>query len=187
MVKRTLMLADEGATAALGEALADSLLGLADEIRTQGFTLGLTGDLGAGKTALVRALLRRAGATGSVKSPTFSLLEPYELSRLNFYHFDFYRFKDPAEFLERGFDEYFSAGGVCLVEWPERAAGYLPEPDLQIELHVDTHAAARSPGADWAEEPASTRRRAEVTARTRLGELCLQRMPTAQPQASAGA
>ena len=174
---RSIALPSEAATAELGAALADALLAMADDVRDHGFSIGLTGDLGAGKTALVRALLRRAGASGTVKSPTFALLEPYELSRLNFYHFDFYRFKDPAEFRDRGFEEYFAPGAVCLVEWPERAQGYLPEPDLLIELAVDPNPRA---GEGSGGPPAEAPRRAQLKALTRLGEQCLQRMTIPQ-------
>ncbi|MCU0940857.1 MAG: tRNA (adenosine(37)-N6)-threonylcarbamoyltransferase complex ATPase subunit type 1 TsaE [Burkholderiaceae bacterium] len=132
----TVPLADEAATAALGRALARWLEEHHDHLRAHGFVLCLSGDLGAGKTALVRALLRALGVTGPVKSPTFTLLEPYVISSLNFYHFDFYRFSDPAEFDSAGFRELFGAGSVCLIEWPERATGRLPTPDLVLTLHV---------------------------------------------------
>jgi tRNA threonylcarbamoyladenosine biosynthesis protein TsaE len=93
------------------------------------------GDLGAGKTTLVRALIRALGHAGAVKSPTYSLVEVYVISSLYLYHFDFYRFESPEEFLDAGFDEYFSDTSVCLVEWPERAQGCVPPPDLRLRLH----------------------------------------------------
>ena len=93
----------------------------------------LRGDLGAGKTTLARGLLRALGYAGRVKSPTYTLVEVYTLSRLNFYHFDFYRFKDRSEWLSSGFREYFNPQSMCAVEWPERA-GDLPAPDLDISL-----------------------------------------------------
>jgi tRNA threonylcarbamoyladenosine biosynthesis protein TsaE len=132
----TLFLPDEAATARLGAALAQALLAERAAIKHDGFVLGLSGDLGAGKTALVRATLRALGERGPVKSPTFALLEPYVISSLNFYHFDFYRFAQPAEFVAAGFRELFGAGAVCAVEWPEKAAGALPAADLAIELQV---------------------------------------------------
>ena len=96
----------------------------------------LEGDLGAGKTTLVRGLLRAAGETGPVKSPTYTLLEVHVVSGLHFYHFDFYRFNQAEEYLDAGLDEYFSGSGICLVEWPDKAAPYLPAADMRIELRV---------------------------------------------------
>jgi tRNA threonylcarbamoyladenosine biosynthesis protein TsaE len=120
-------LADEAATCGLGEALAPLL--------RPGMVVWLQGDLGAGKTTLVRALLRGLGHGGSVKSPTYSLVEVYVISSLYLYHFDFYRFESPEEFLDAGMDEYFRDDSVCLVEWPERAQGCVPPPDLRLVLH----------------------------------------------------
>src|SRR2546421_1222086 len=105
-------LPDAAATAALGEALAAGA--------APGLVLHLRGDLGAGKTTVVRGLLRALGHTGRVKSPTYTLVEPYELSSLHFYHFDFYRLKDRSEWSQAGFREYFNAHAMCVVEWPER-------------------------------------------------------------------
>ncbi|MGB9495822.1 MAG: tRNA (adenosine(37)-N6)-threonylcarbamoyltransferase complex ATPase subunit type 1 TsaE [Azonexus sp.] len=100
-----------------------------------GLVVFLEGDLGAGKTTLVRALIRALGHSGPVKSPTYSLVEVYVVSSLYLYHFDFYRFESPQEFLDAGFDEYFNENAVCLVEWPERAEGCVPPPDLRLRLH----------------------------------------------------
>ena len=100
----------------------------------------LEGDLGAGKTALVRGLLRAAGVKEAVKSPTYTLVEVHVVSGLNFYHFDFYRFNQAEEYLDAGLDEYFSGSGICLVEWPDKAAPYLPAADMRIELHVGSDA-----------------------------------------------
>ena len=96
----------------------------------------LEGELGAGKTTLVRGLLRAAGETGPVKSPTYTLVEVHVVSGLHFYHFDFYRFNQAEEYLDAGLDEYFSGSGICLVEWPDKAAPYLPPADMEIELRV---------------------------------------------------
>jgi tRNA threonylcarbamoyladenosine biosynthesis protein TsaE len=96
--------------------------------------IALHGTLGAGKTSLVRCLLRAVGITGAIKSPTYALLEPYEQSGVHFHHFDFYRFRHPEEFIERGFDEYFSSHAICLVEWPEKAGTCLPPIDLSCTL-----------------------------------------------------
>ncbi|MDX1377120.1 MAG: tRNA (adenosine(37)-N6)-threonylcarbamoyltransferase complex ATPase subunit type 1 TsaE [Burkholderiales bacterium] len=119
-------LADEAATRALGAALAADL--------APGRVLTLRGALGSGKTTLVRGLLRALGYEGRVKSPTYTLVELYAFSSLNLYHFDFYRFKDRSEWLSSGFRDYFNASSACIVEWPERAAGLLAPPDLELQL-----------------------------------------------------
>ena len=80
--------------------------------------------------------MRALGDTGPVKSPTYALVEIHVVSGLNLYHFDFYRFNQPEEYLDAGLDEYFSGDGTCLVEWPERASPYLPAPDLHLRLTV---------------------------------------------------
>lgn len=104
-----------------------------------GLVIWLDGELGAGKTALVRAVLRALGHVGPVKSPTYTLVELYKLSSLYCYHFDFYRFNEPGEFQDAGLGEYFDGAAVCFVEWPDKAAGYVPDADLRIRL---THAGA---------------------------------------------
>jgi tRNA threonylcarbamoyladenosine biosynthesis protein TsaE len=121
-------LADEADTLAMGAKLAPMLV--------SGLVVYLDGTLGAGKTTLVRGVLRALNHGGSVKSPTYTLIEPYVVSRLNLYHFDFYRFTSPDEYLEAGLEEYFAGDGVCLVEWAEKAAPYVAPPDLVIELTV---------------------------------------------------
>jgi tRNA threonylcarbamoyladenosine biosynthesis protein TsaE len=131
----TLAIADEAATLDLGARLAKAVV--------PGLVIWLEGDLGAGKTTLVRGLLRAAGEKEAVKSPTYTLVEVHVVSGLHFYHFDFYRFNQAEEYLDAGLDEYFSAGGVCLVEWPDKAAPYLPAADMRIELRVDPSDPAR--------------------------------------------
>ena len=108
-----------------------------EAIRAAGLQINLSGDLGAGKTALVRAMLHALGVAGPVKSPTFALLEPYTVSSLNFYHFDFYRLKEPAEFWSAGFREFFGPGCIRAIEWPERAGSRLPTADISITLTVE--------------------------------------------------
>ena len=126
---RTIPLANEAATIALATSLAARL--------KPGFLLYLSGELGSGKTTLVRGILRALGYTGRVKSPTYTLVELYTISRLNLYHFDFYRFRDPKEWDEAGFREHFDGDDVCIVEWPEKASGLLPPADLEIFLKTD--------------------------------------------------
>lgn len=122
----TLRLAEESDTLDLGRRLAR---GVSPSAR-----LYLHGNLGAGKTTLVRGLLRALGFAGRVKSPTFSLVEPYEFSSLSLYHFDFYRFDEPTELRDSGLLEHFDGPSVCIVEWPAKAGPQLPPPDLEIDL-----------------------------------------------------
>ena len=96
--------------------------------------LHLSGDLGTGKTTLVRGLLRAVGVRGPVKSPTYTWVEPYTVSRLDLYHFDFYRLTDRNEWLSAGLREYFRPDAFCIVEWPEKAGSLLPSPDVRIQL-----------------------------------------------------
>ena len=96
--------------------------------------LYFSGELGSGKSTLIRGLLRGLGVETRVKSPTYTLVELYVVSRLNLYHFDFYRFLDEREFADAGLGDYFEGEGICLVEWPERAGGLLPQPDLEFTL-----------------------------------------------------
>ena len=97
-------------------------------------TIELLGPLGAGKTTLVRHLLRALGVSGRIKSPTYAVLEPHHLPGLVISHFDFYRFNDPREWADAGFRDVFAAPGLKLAEWPEKAAGVLPTPDLRLHL-----------------------------------------------------
>jgi len=154
-------LRDESATARLGALLAQALVVQRALIEQRGFVFTLAGELGAGKTALVRACLRELGVTGPVKSPTFALLEPYVVSSLNFYHFDFYRFGNPEEFITSGFRELFGPGSICAIEWPEHAVGELPTPDLELALSVEDEG-----------------RQVALLARSELGATCLQHLRT---------
>jgi len=99
--------------------------------------IALHGDLGAGKTTLVRHLLRALGVEGRVKSPTYAVVEPYSVASGEVWHFDFYRFSDPREWEDAGFRDIFASPGLKLCEWPQNAAGVMPTPDLDIKIHVD--------------------------------------------------
>jgi tRNA threonylcarbamoyladenosine biosynthesis protein TsaE len=152
----SLALPDAAATSRFGQALGRAVQQHLHAVRAHGLQLNLSGDLGAGKTALVRAMLRALGVSGPVKSPSYALLEPYSVSSLDFYHFDFYRLADPAEFGSSGFRDDFGPGRICAIEWPERAGPRLPTADLSIALSVDGDG-----------------RSASVVAATALGEACL--------------
>lgn len=145
-------LPDEAATLALGTRLAHVL--------EPGLFVALSGNLGSGKTTLTRGILRGLGYQGKVKSPTYTLVELYSLSKLDLYHFDFYRFNDSQEWLDAGFRDHFEPRNLCLVEWPERVGDLLPAPDIRISL------AAEADG-----------RRARIAAETEHGKRCLNRLP----------
>ena len=121
-------LADEAATLAFGARLARDL--------RPGMTFYLEGDLGAGKTTLVRGLLRALGHSGRVKSPTYTLAEIYSLPAFELYHFDLYRMHDPREWLDAGFRDVSDGRAVSLIEWPEKAAGWLPPADVIVRLTI---------------------------------------------------
>ncbi|HSV48570.1 MAG TPA: tRNA (adenosine(37)-N6)-threonylcarbamoyltransferase complex ATPase subunit type 1 TsaE [Ramlibacter sp.] len=97
----------------------------------------LHGDLGAGKTTLVRHLLHALGVQGRIKSPTYTVVEPYTTAGLEAWHFDFYRFGDPREWEDAGFRDIFAGPGLKLAEWPEKAAALLPLADLSIRIESD--------------------------------------------------
>ena len=120
----------------LETATADFATHLASAPQLACAFIALHGDLGAGKTSLVRHLLRAMGVQGRIKSPTYALTEVYELPRFTVWHFDFYRFSDPREWEDAGLRETFSGAGLKLVEWPEKAAPHLPVADLDIHLEV---------------------------------------------------
>lgn len=148
-------LKDEAGTQALGAALARAL--------APGLSIHLHGDLGAGKTFLTRALLHAAGYEGRVKSPTYTLVEPYTIrlggQPIELMHFDLYRMGSPEEFIEAGFREHFGAGKVCVVEWPEQAAGLLPSADIEVFLTAEGEGRA-----------------VELRAHSDLGASCLEKL-----------
>ncbi len=149
---RSVYLPDEAATLAFGGRLA--------RVLEPGLYVALSGNLGSGKTTLTRGILRGLGYQGKVKSPTYTLVELYNLSKLDLYHFDFYRFNNPQEWLDAGFRDHFEPRNICLVEWPERAEGLLPPPDLKIALNEEGGG-----------------RRARIAAETEHGKRCLDRLP----------
>lgn len=121
-------LADEAATLEAGWQFSKEL--------SAGQVVYLHGNLGAGKTTFVRGVLQGLGYAGRVKSPTYTLVEPYVISRYVFYHFDLYRFNDSSEWEAAGFREHFNPRSVCMIEWPENASNVLPNPDYDIKIDL---------------------------------------------------
>jgi tRNA threonylcarbamoyladenosine biosynthesis protein TsaE len=147
--RRELGVASETEMEGLGGRLAAAL--------RPGLIVFLRGDLGAGKTTLVRGVLRALGHHGVVKSPTYTLVEPYECGGLAVFHFDLYRLRDAEELETIGIRDYMDGTGVCLIEWPERGETMLAVPDLEVTI-------TRQDG----------RRRVELSARTELGTAALE-------------
>ncbi|MDH5599723.1 MAG: tRNA (adenosine(37)-N6)-threonylcarbamoyltransferase complex ATPase subunit type 1 TsaE [Gammaproteobacteria bacterium] len=156
----SIFLADEHATVALGQSLA--------KLCPPGINIYLYGDLGAGKTTLVRGMIQSFLPGTKVKSPTYTLVEGYDLTESvnnpndinHIYHFDLYRLADPEELEYLGGRDYFSANAVCLVEWPQRGEGWLAEPDLEIMLKYQPDG-----------------RTVEVISHTNKGALIAQKLP----------
>ncbi|MGQ0384180.1 MAG: tRNA (adenosine(37)-N6)-threonylcarbamoyltransferase complex ATPase subunit type 1 TsaE [Gammaproteobacteria bacterium] len=147
-----LRLADEAATAAVGEALARSM----PDLRRHRLLLGLAGELGSGKTTLARALLRALGVAGTIRSPTFTLIEPYETRAGTVHHLDLYRLKPGGDELDAlGFRDLRALPGLVIVEWPERGGPVLGVPDLAVTLEHRPAGrglramAATDPGRRW--------------------------------------
>ncbi len=129
MKELKILLSNEKNTLDLGKNISAYL--------TEGFLIFLKGDLGAGKTTLARGLITGLGYDGSVKSPTYSLIEQYEFDKFTLNHFDLYRFTSPNEWISSGFQEYINSHDVTLIEWAEKSADFLPTPDLEIELFYE--------------------------------------------------
>ncbi|WP_239189845.1 tRNA (adenosine(37)-N6)-threonylcarbamoyltransferase complex ATPase subunit type 1 TsaE [Candidatus Nitrotoga sp. HW29] len=149
----SLPLADEVATVAFAARLAPGI--------KPGMVIYLRGNLGAGKTTLVRALLHALGYMGRVKSPTYTLLELYQAGGLHLRHFDLYRFHNADEWDAAGFRDEFDGWNVCLVEWPEKAQGLVPQADVEITLEI------------LSTETVNNGRNIEVLAISQIGRECL--------------
>lgn len=147
----TQYLPDEAATLAFAVAFAKGI--------QASLVIYFSGDLGTGKTTFARGLLNGLGYQGKVKSPTYTLVEPYQINNLELYHFDLYRFTDENEWEAAGFREHFHDNSVCLIEWPEKAASVLPSADITIQLQVK-----------------DTGRQVQINAHTNAGQQCLQQL-----------
>lgn len=137
LTSKEFILDDEVATLACGVRLAEAT----KTMQEKGLIIYLHGDLGAGKTTLTRGVLRGLGYMGKVKSPSYTLLESYDINLNNnfnymFYHYDLYRFTSEEEWEAAGFREHFNAQSICMVEWPEKAEHVLPTPDIHIYLSL---------------------------------------------------
>jgi tRNA threonylcarbamoyladenosine biosynthesis protein TsaE len=147
-------LASEIDTLALGKQIAPVL--------QKSMVIYLLGDLGAGKTTLVRGILKQLGELGSIKSPTYTLVESYATRFFTIHHFDLYRFQNPCEWDDLGLNDFFSDHTLCLIEWPEKAVALLPPPDWKISLL-------------WVPYGSRT---AKISAFSNLGESCLKKATT---------
>mgnify|MGYP000438006839 CR=1 FL=1 len=138
----------EADTASLAKQLAASFEQFLSQRQGSHLNISLEGDLGAGKTTFARYLIQALGHEGKVKSPTYTLCEPYPLKlkeqAITVHHFDLYRMRDPLEWQEAGFAEHFDVPGFCLIEWPEKAEGTLPAFDIQLQLVAGTDENERS-------------------------------------------
>lgn len=134
VLSKRAILENESATLSAGAQFAQYVT--SQQLKT-GLVVYLHGDLGAGKTTFTRGFIQGLGFAGKVKSPTYTLVEPYVFSRYNIYHFDLYRFVDEEEWEASGFREYFNPQSICLIEWPEKAGDLLPQADIHVHLTHD--------------------------------------------------
>ncbi|QWD62010.1 tRNA (adenosine(37)-N6)-threonylcarbamoyltransferase complex ATPase subunit type 1 TsaE [Polynucleobacter sp. MWH-UH25E] len=138
----------EADTAQLAQGIAASIQKKIEQSPDSHLNIALEGDLGAGKTTFAKYLIQGLGYTGKVKSPTYTLCEPYPLqadnTQYSAHHFDLYRMRDPLEWQEAGFAEFFDVSGFCLIEWPEKAEGTLPPFDIEIALEAGANENERS-------------------------------------------
>ncbi|NRB24510.1 tRNA (adenosine(37)-N6)-threonylcarbamoyltransferase complex ATPase subunit type 1 TsaE [Shewanella sp.] len=151
MASIKVFLDNEQDTVELGKRLA--------QVITPPLTLNLSGELGAGKTTLSRGLIQALGHDGAVKSPTYALVEPYELGDIELFHFDLYRLSDPEELEYMGIRDYFTAKSICLVEWPDRGHGLMPVADISIAIKY-----------------VGTSREVEITSGTTKGQVLLSKL-----------
>lgn len=158
MGSRRLFLADEAALLALAEQLAKAVQQQQKQLE-DGLTIFLLGELGAGKTTFSRGFIQTLGHQGHVKSPTYTLVESYELPPWQVHHFDLYRLADPEELEFMGIRDYLGSHKITLAEWPQRGAGYLPQPDIIITIDY-----------------AGTARSIQLEARTERGRVLLDTM-----------
>ena len=145
------VLADEDATLALAQRLAAQL--------EPGMVIYLRGDLGAGKTTLVRGMLNALGYDGRVKSPTYTLVAPYHVAGLDLRHFDLYRLRDEEEWEAAGFRDELDGRNIFFIEWPEKARGLVPQADVEVTLKILSHG-----------------RKVEIHAHTETGKQCLEQL-----------
>lgn len=175
---------DEAATIALGRCFAEVAA-------SQGLCVYLIGDLGAGKTTLCRGIIQAFGHQGAVKSPTYTLVEPYEIkfegsgaipvAIQQVYHFDLYRLSDPGELEFLGLEDYFSSRALCLIEWPKRGKGFIPAADIEFSLQHTVSAQAQTHKVDQLTTADLAKRHIRVSGLSSSGRLVLKQLQALYP------